>query len=160
MEKTIAGGDRIYEEMKADALSGAPLADDYFQRMSGEHEQVLDIIESIRQEAGRVYSVNLPNTGQVPNLPLGAIVESPAIADGAGLRAIASARFRRAWWARWPLVWPGWIRSSTRPWRVTATRWSRPWCSMASVNSLEMARQLADDLLAVQAEYLPQFAAR
>jgi len=52
VEQTIAGGDRIYQEMRSDALSDAPLGDDYFQRMSGEHEQVLDIIDSIRQEAG------------------------------------------------------------------------------------------------------------
>ena len=36
---------------------------------------------------GAVYSANLANVGQVPNLPLAAIVESPAIADARGLHA-------------------------------------------------------------------------
>jgi len=160
VEKTIAAGDRIYEEMRCDALSDAPLSDDYFQRISGEHEQVLDIIESIRQESGRVYSVNLPNTGQVPNLPKDAIIESPAVADGAGLQPIVQR----------PLS-PGLVGTlATRlAWVDTvvdaALEGSRDKFVQAlildgSVNSLQMAEQLADDLLAVQAEYLPQFAAR
>ena len=160
VEQTIAHGDRIYEEMRSDALSDAPLADDYFQRISGEHEQVLDIIDSIRQEAGRVYSVNLPNTGQVPNLPPEAIIESPAIADGAGLRPIGQR----------PLS-PGLVGAlATRlAWVDTvvdaALEGSRDKVVQAlvldgSVSSLQMAEQLADDLLAVQADYLPQFAAR
>jgi len=160
VEQTIATGDRIYQEMRADALGDAPLGEDYFQRISGEHEQVLDIIESIRQEAGRVYSVNLPNTGQVPNLPAEAIIESPAIADGAGLRPIGQR----------PLP-PGLVGTlATRlAWVETvvdaALEGSRDKVIQAlvldgSVSSLEMARQLADDLLKVQAEYLPQFDAR
>jgi alpha-galactosidase len=160
VEKTIAQGDRIYEEMRSDALSEAPLGDDYFQRIGGEHEQVLDIIDSIRQEAGRVYSVNLPNTGQVPNLPAEVIIESPAMADGAGLRPIAQR----------PLS-PGLVGTL-----ATRLAWVETVVDAAlegsidkviqalvldgSVSSLQMAEKLANDLLAVQAEYLPQFPAR
>src|SRR5436853_472989 len=88
-EATIAHGDQIFAQMREDALSPRPLEPDYFDRVSGEHEQVIDIVDSIRRERGAVFSANLPNTGQVPNLPPDAIVEGPAVADGSGLRAIA-----------------------------------------------------------------------
>jgi alpha-galactosidase len=34
-------------------------------------------------------AVNLPNRGQIPNLPSGAIVESPGVVTGAGVQAVA-----------------------------------------------------------------------
>lgn len=87
-EGTIAWGDKIFAEMREHALSDKPLGDDYFESVSGEHEQVLDIIDSIRRDKREVYSANLPNRGQVPNLPEDAIVESPAVAGASGLRPI------------------------------------------------------------------------
>jgi len=88
-ENTIAHGDQIYARMRADAFSPELLPPDYFERLGGEHEQVLDIVASIRRDRGLVFSANLPNTGQVPNLPPEAIIESPAVADCEGLRPIA-----------------------------------------------------------------------
>jgi len=88
MEETIAWGDSIYDEMTEVALSPDPLPDDYLEHTGGEHEQVVDIIDSIRADSGAIYSVNLPNRGQVPNLPEDAVVECPAVATAAGLRAI------------------------------------------------------------------------
>ena len=35
-----------------------------------------------------VYSANMPNAGQVPNLPREAVLESPAVATAAGLRPL------------------------------------------------------------------------
>ncbi len=156
-EETIAGGDRSYESMREDALSKEPLGEDYFERMSGEHEQVLEIIESIRTDVGRVYSANLPNSGQVPNLPRDAILESPAVAAGAGLRAIAQPPL--------PESLAGTLATRLR-WVDTvveaALEGSREEFIQAlvidgSVDSLDAATALADDLLAAHAEYLPQF---
>ena len=87
-ENTIAWGDQIYAEMREAALNPEPLGQDFFDRLDGEHEQVIEIIASIRRGRGKVYSANLPNTGQAPSLPPEAIVEGPAIADGEGVRAI------------------------------------------------------------------------
>lgn len=87
-EGTIAVGDEIYEEMRADAASPDPLGEEYFEKLGGEHEQVLEIIDSIRTNQPRIYFANLPNTGQVPNLPLGAIVEAPAVTDERGLHPL------------------------------------------------------------------------
>lgn len=156
-EDTIAGGDRIYEEMKGDAHSPEPLSDEYFARMAGEHERVVDIVDSIRTDAGRVYSVNRPNRGFVPNLPEKAIVELPALADAEGLHPLAQA----------PLP-PGVVGTlATRmAWVETtvdaALHGSRQEFVQAlvldgAVSSVEMAKELADELLTVQAPYLPQF---
>jgi alpha-galactosidase len=159
-EGTIAWGDQIFEEMREDAQSAEPLGDDYFARIGGEHEQVLDIIDSLRTDAGRIYSANLPNRGQVPNLPAEAIVESPALAAASGLRPLAL-----------PPLAPGLVGTlATRlAWVETvveaALEGSRRKFIQAlvldgAVNSLEMATALADDLLAAQAPYLPQFAGK
>jgi alpha-galactosidase len=157
-ERTIEWGDRIFEEMKAIALSKDPLPADYFERQSGEHEQVIEIIDSIRRDAGRVYSANLPNRGQVPNMPAEAVLESPAVADGGGVRAITL-----------PPLPAGLVGTlATRlAWVETvveaALEGSREKFVQAllldgSVETIRHAERLADDLLAAQAEYLPQFA--
>jgi len=156
-EACIASGDRAYAEMREDALSPKPLDTAYFQRSAGEHEQVTDIIESIRGDRPRVFSANLPNRGQVPNLPSEAVVESPAVADGAGLRPILqpplasglagvlATRFQ-------------WVETVVE----AALEGSRAKFVQAlvldgAVDSLELAETLADELLAAQAAYLPRF---
>ena len=158
-EETIAWGDSSHNETCEIALSDQALPTDYLERLSGEHEQVIDIIQSIRNESGEVYSVNLPNTGQVPNLPADVIVESPAIADGAGLRPIAQ-----------PALPAGLVGTlATRfQWVETtveaALEGSREKFIQALVldgaaNSLQQATELADELLAAQHAYLPNFKA-
>ena len=157
LEQTIEWGDRGFEEMRSVALSKGPLPADYFEHISGEHEQVIDIIDSIRRDAGRVYSANLPNRGQVPNLPAEAVLESPSVADGAGVRAITQR----------PLA-PGLVGTlATRLAWVEAvveaalegsrSKFIQALVLDGAVESLERATKLADDLLAAQAQYLPQF---
>ena len=156
-ENCIAFGDRIYDEMREIALSADPLPDDFFDSYIGEHEQVIDIIDSIRNEGNRIYSVNLPNTGQVPNLPMDAIIESPAVADGGGLRPISQKPL--------PEGIAGTLATRLR-WVETvveaALEGSRDKFIQAlvldgAVDSYETAVTLADDLLKAQADYLPQF---
>jgi len=157
VEATIADGDRRYEQTRELALSRDPLPQDFFARFSGEHEQVTDIIDSIEADAGRVYSANLPNQGQVRNLPPDAILESPALADGSGMHALAMADLS-----------PGIAATLVSRLDVVeiiveaALRGDRELFVQALVadgfvRSIAMARQLADELLAAQAEFLPQF---
>lgn len=84
-EDTIAHGDRIYARMRAQALGDQPLDEAIFERALGEHEQLLDILRSIWRDERRVFSVNLPNHGAVPNLPVDAVLELPAVATATGL---------------------------------------------------------------------------
>ncbi len=157
-EDTIKRGSDIAEQMRQDAFSDRPLPGDYFDRIGGEHEQVTEIIQSIRHDAGNVYSANLPNTGQVPNLPPDAILECPAMAGRGGLRPLPL-----------PPLPSGLAGTLTRPlaWVATvveaALEGSRDKFIQAlvldgAVDSLAAATNLADELLAAHAEYLPQFA--
>jgi alpha-galactosidase len=156
-EGTIESGDRGYEEMKADAFSPDPLDAEYFEHIGGEHEQVIDIIQSIRADKGKVYSANLPNEGQVANLPYGAIVEAPAVANSAGMHPLMQ-----------PPLPPGIAGAlATRfQWVETivdaALEGSREKFIQALildgyVSSLGQACALADELLAEQSEHLPWY---
>lgn len=156
-EHTIARGDEIYQAMRDDALSSGPLPPDYLERIGGEHEQVVEIIDSIRRNAGRIYSVNLPNQGQIPNLPAEAIVESPAIADANGLHPVDLPPL--------PAGVVGTL-SGRIAWVETvveaALEGSRDKVVQAlvidgTVASLDVAERLADDLVEAQRAYLPQF---
>jgi len=156
-EATIAHGDRIYTEMCDLAASPEPLPADYFEHIGGEHEQVIDIIASIRADAGRVYSMNLPNRGQVPNLPAEAIVESPAVADAGGIRPITQ-RPLPAGIVGTLATRLAWVETVVE----AALEGSRAKFVQAlvldgAVSSLDMAEKLADELLSAQAQYLPQF---
>ena len=157
-EGTIAHGDKTYEEMREDAFSPKPLGDDYFARMSGEHEQVVDIIGSIRTDARRIYSANVPNRGVVPNLPAEAVIECPCIADSAGLRPIAqpplAAGIAGTLAARF-----AWVETIVEAALDSDRARSRDKFIQAllvdgAVDSLDQATRLADELLAAQAAYL------
>ncbi|MDD4494020.1 MAG: hypothetical protein PHV32_06675 [Eubacteriales bacterium] len=51
-------------------------------------EAAADIIGSIAANRSRVDVVNVPNEGQIPNLPLGTIVETMGVIDGLGFRPL------------------------------------------------------------------------
>ena len=95
-EGTIARGDKIYQQMREQAFSDEPLGAESLGRSGGEHEQVVDIIDSIRADSRKLFSANLPNAGQVPNLPPEAVIECPAIAgrERPASRPDAAARHR------------------------------------------------------------------
>jgi alpha-galactosidase len=154
-EATIAGGDRGYARMREQAFSPEPFSEAELGRRGGEHEQVTDIIASIRQGRQEIFSANLPNTGQIPNLPPEAVVECPAVADGGGMRAIAQRPL--------PAAVAGTLATRFQ-WVETiveaALEGSRDKFIQAlvldgAVNSLETATALADELLAAHAEHLP-----
>jgi alpha-galactosidase len=87
-EGTVAQGDQVYADMQAQALGEQPLDERVFGRSEGEHEQLLDILRSIKHDERRVFPANLPNQGTVPNLPTDAVLELPAVAAASGLRPL------------------------------------------------------------------------
>lgn len=157
LEDTVAAGDRIYAKMSELALSATPLPADYLSQFEGEHEQVTDIIESIRTNDGRIYSANVPNVGQVPNLPRDVYIECPVIADGGTLKPLQQAPLPAAIAGTLASRF-AWVETTAE----AALEGSREKFIQALVldgaaGSLEKATALADELLAVQAQYLPQF---
>ncbi|MBS4219068.1 hypothetical protein KHA96_12145 [Bacillus sp. FJAT-49711] len=87
-EKTIEHGDESYEQTKNLAFSTEPLPENFFNRIEGEHEQLMEIIDSIEHDHKRLYAVNMPNNGAVTGLPDDAIIELPAVAAGSGFKAL------------------------------------------------------------------------
>ena len=161
VEETIAHGDRIYDQMREVALSSDPLPGDYFEHIGGEHEQVVEIIECIRTGVPRVYSANVPNRGPlVPGLPADAIVECPAVTTPAGLvplaqkplpPAIAGTLATRFQWVE--TVVEAALEGSRRKFIAALVL-------DGSVDCIEQATALADEMLQVQANHLPQFRRR
>jgi len=87
-EGTITDGDQIYDEMRSAALSEEPLPEVFYEHSGGEEEQAIDIIRAVFNNRKKHYFANLPNQGQVPNLPIGAIVETPVVTDGSGIHPV------------------------------------------------------------------------
>ncbi len=84
-ERCIEGGDRGYEAMADQAFGRRPLDESVFERQPGEHEQLVSIFRCLEgREEGR-FSVILPNTGQVANLPRDVALECPALVSRAGV---------------------------------------------------------------------------
>jgi alpha-galactosidase len=155
-EATIKWGDKEFLDHERLAASNKPLPEDYMQN-SGGGEVVVDIIKNIRLDRKSVFSVNLPNKGQVPNLPLEAVLEAPGSVDGSGIKpvmqkplpaGIAGTLATRFLWAETAVD--------------AAIEGSRDKFIQAlildgTVSSADQAAKLADDLLKAQAEYLPRF---
>ena len=158
VEENIARGDRIYEEMRETAFSSKPLSNDFFEHSTGdEYTQAVEIIRSIRQNTHCIYSVNVPNRGIVTNLPEEAVIECPAVADISGLKAISQSPLPEG--IVGTLVkWFAWVEIIVE----AAMEGSREKFVQAlvldgSVNSIEEAGKLADELLNAQKQFLPQF---
>ncbi|MGQ9523496.1 MAG: family 4 glycosyl hydrolase, partial [Armatimonadota bacterium] len=84
VEQVIEHGEETYQRMKRIARGEEEVPEWLFRRAPGEHEQLLDIVRSIVRDERRVFSMNLPNQGAVPNLPSEAVLEIPACAAGRG----------------------------------------------------------------------------
>ena len=156
-EACVEGGDRGYARMKELALSPGPLPDDYFAGSGGEHEQVIDILDSIETDAGRVYSANLPNCGQIANLPPEAVVEGPAVADGGGLHALPVGPLPSGIAAT--LVSRLAVVETIVDAALAGSRdlFVQALVAEGSCPSLAVAERLGDDLLAAHMDHLPQF---
>ena len=157
MEDVIANGDKIFDQMRNDAMSPGPLRKDYFDQMSGEHEQVTDIIRNIRNDTGAVYSANLPNKGQIPNMPFDAVVECPAIASGGTLKAIQQKPVSSAIAGTLATRFQ-WVETVVEAaLEGSRTKFVQALLLDGSVKSIDVAERLAEDLLVAQKKYLPQF---
>ena len=156
-EKTIAFGDQIYAEMRADALSPDPLTESYFSKQGGEQEQVVEIIQAIQNNEPKTFFANLPNAGQAPNLPLQAVVETPAVTSGHGIHPIQQPPLPTAV-AGMLAARFAWVETVTE----AALEGSREKFIQAlimdgAVSSPDVAVQLADELIAAHQAYLPDF---
>ena len=156
-EGTIAWGDQIYADMRAQALGQQPLDERVFEWAEGEHEQLLNILRSIERDERRVFSVNLPNRGAAPNLPDDAILELPAAATATGLRPLQILDFPDPLAA---IVGRKLTAASlTVEAALTGDRklFVEALLTDGAVTDPAVARQMADELLEAHRQYLPNF---
>jgi alpha-galactosidase len=153
----VAWGDERYAAMRRQALGEEPLDESIFRRSAGEHEQLLYILRSMERDERKIFSVNMPNAGAVPNLPADAILEMPAAATATGLRplqlldfpdALAAIISRRL--------------ASVRMTVEAAISGDRRLFVEAmlldgAVSDRKVAEAMGDELLAAHEQFLPQF---
>jgi len=78
--------ERWYREAGKEARAMLAGEEDIYSDPSG--EIVWELVDSIEHDRGRQFFVNLPNRGQIINLPLDAVVETYAVADARGLTPV------------------------------------------------------------------------
>jgi len=157
IQNTIDRGDANYREMLEIANSDQAIPEDWFARASGEHEQVIEMLDSVETDAARVYSANVPNQGQVPNLPLDAVIECPVLMNATGAHAVAQPPLPSG--IAGVLAQRIACAETTVDAALTGDRdlFAQALVLDGSVSSIEIARALADDFLTAHAEHLPQF---
>jgi alpha-galactosidase/6-phospho-beta-glucosidase family protein len=123
-------------------------------------EMVAPLLDAFLRDEPRAFPLNLPNTGQCPDIAPGPVVEAMCIVDGSGIRGRDSA-------AAPPLL-AEWLRrivasqeatvaaalSGNRD-RVVDAMLLDP---LAGRIDFERLEQMTDDMLATTAPWLPQFA--
>ncbi|MCX7682679.1 MAG: hypothetical protein N2508_12080 [Anaerolineae bacterium] len=121
-------------------------------------EGALEMIENMAGAGQHFHlAVNLPNDGQIANLPAGAIVETPGWVSGAGVRGVCAGELpegvaelcRREMAA---------VRLCVDA-AVHGDRQAALQCLLLSpcITDMDVARQILDDYLESYREYLPQF---
>ena len=155
-EDTIKWGDREFAEHGKIAFSRKPLPEKFMEN-SGGGEVVVDIIRNIRQNKMSVFSANLPNAGQVSNLPKEAVIEAPVSVDSSGIKPImqkslpagvAGTLSTRFQWAE--TIVEAAIEGSKE-------KFIQALVLDGAVNSVDQAARLGKELLAAQKQYLPRF---
>ena len=154
-ETTIARGDAVYDRTIALGKETGPLKID---RKGGEHEEALEIFDSIRHDRRRWYSANVPNNGAVPNLPKDAVLELPCVATAEGLLPVPQPELSPAITAvilRRLAAIEAIVEAA-----VTGNRklFTQALILDGGVADYATAAKLTEALIAAQKEHLPQFA--
>ena len=126
--------------------------------LESDSEGALEMIENITC-AGTHYhlAANLPNVGQIPNLPLNTIVETPVVVNGAGIQPVHAGEL--------PLAVAELCRRELFVSQlgvdaaVEGSREKALQCLLLDpvITDIEQAKLILDDYLTTYKEYLPQF---
>lgn len=157
-ERIIKTDNASYANMQAQANDDVPLDESIFERASGEHTKLLEILQSITEDRRDNFFANLPNLGAVPNLPDDVFLEMTAVATARGFKAIQIPEFPDTLAA--PLLRKIAAASLTVDAALTGSRklFIEALLADGSVSDPEKAEKLADELLMEHKKYLPQFA--
>jgi len=158
---------RLYEWDKRSELRGLDLTRlDKMARaempvdglLDGDSEGALEMIENIAGDGNHYHmAANLPNAGQISNLPIGSTVETPVLVDGAGVHPILVGDL------------PGPVAELCRrelavaqlcvDSAVEGSREKALQCLLLDpmITDIDRAKSILDDYLSSFKEYLPQF---
>lgn len=142
---------------------------DHINEMAGGHQTIehllqtdsegaLEMIENVAGGTTHYHlAANLPNTGQISNLPLGATVETPVIVDGAGIHPVHVGSLPEpvAELCRREIV-TGQLGVDAA---IEGSREKALQCLLLDpvITDIEIAKRILDDYLTSYKEYLPQF---
>ncbi|MCD6291030.1 MAG: hypothetical protein J7M34_11050 [Anaerolineae bacterium] len=154
-EPIIERGDRIFQRMADEAYGRAPVSD--MDEGEGEHTQLVDILRSVWNDSNQFFSTNLPNVGQVSNLPAQAILESTTLVNRSGFHPIAFGELPVGLVA--PLLRVIGVQELTTEAALRGDRRLVVQALIADghVFTREQAEKLTDALLEAQREWLPHF---
>jgi alpha-galactosidase len=153
-ERNSRGRDEKHEDIRK--MGSGEMGIDALKDASS--EGALEVIQAI-SAAGNEYhlAVNLPNQGQISNLPVGAIVETPATLTGMGPLPLAMGALPEgvAELLRRELA----VVKLCVDAAITGDRQLALQCLLLDpvITDLDVARQILDDYLTAYKEHLPQF---
>jgi len=143
-------------EAEVERMSAEGIADRYTKRS---RETAADIINAIVTSNAFIDVGNVPNIGQVANLPLGSVLETPVLVTRSGFRPIAVGYLPepvRTWVERQIRVQDMTVEAAMRGDLEMALR-ALALDPLVSRLNLQKIRDMGMRLLAANAEYLPQF---
>jgi alpha-galactosidase/6-phospho-beta-glucosidase family protein len=123
-----------------------------------EEAQALQILRAIENDSREVFFVNLPNRGQIANLPEGAVVEGPAVATQDGLKPLVLGELPEpiaGWTQRW-LEWGELVVDAA----LSGNRSKALHCLAADPGCRGLSRSQAvlEELLAANGKWMKYFA--
>ncbi len=166
LEEALDGADFVITCSRVGGRQALQRDDPQFDMsLPGMHQYVgsvsdlaVSVIAAILGDRREVVAVNLPNTGQIANLPRAEIVESPAVVGAFGAQPIAVGDPPERVLpiteilARAPKLTVDAALSGDKE-RLLAALMSDP-----LVDSITKAKPMMEEMLAAQAQWLPQFA--
>ncbi len=159
-EGTITWGDAIHERALKLAESPEPLDESYFTKNSGEHEQLMEIIHSMENDGGKIFSANVVNHGTLNGVLWDAVVEVPCIAGAHGIKPIAQPEFPAVFAAqtnRFLAVIEMMVEAAIRGEKKLV---EQAILMGGYLPDQEAVEKMTEELLEAQKEYLPQFEQR
>lgn len=128
------------------------------RRGGGSHgDLAVRVIDAILNNTGEIFDVNIPNRGAVPNLPEEAILEIPAMVDRSGPHPFAVGPIPKALLGyQYSLVLAQELAIDAA---LSGSRNDLLKAILAHplIHSVEAAEKAMDELLQLQADWLPQF---
>ena len=88
LPEILAWGEERYQRMRREA-EGEQDSTPRSSTVRRATRRSIDILRSMMFDLRRISSVNVPNTGYVPNLPTGAVLKIPGVVTGLGLRPVS-----------------------------------------------------------------------